>query len=733
MKNKRLYITLFAISIIFLGIGGTFALITTSMTAANITQIKSGNLTMTIDSGNSENVSFVPSECTGENVIKKTITAKAINTSGGKVSFSIGFNITALSDTYKKDTIRYALSTNADSCAVGVVAGGDFKDKSVGEDVWLIKNDYDNITRSGKTYTKTYYLYIWLDKSETEYFEGNISVKLKGSTSNNPNLPVADDYDDGNGTNTLFYQIKSNADKYTRIDFSKTSAQSGTNGIYVTTNTYNGVPVYYYRGNVDNHVLFANYCWRIVRTTETGGVKLIYNGVQKDVYETTIPIEESSYINVTNDATYPYTFDSTTKTWVSTNKTHNATGTITFSVNTAGDYLISYTMSSEVNRDKALFYKNGTKLEEHSGTETGTISLIGLTTSDVIKVEYKKDGSGSRNDDTVTFSIDKTVGEAIKSCNNMGDAATIGKSAFNSSSSSPAEVGYMYGTRYSYKQQTMSSLSGSIVFGNDITYANGTYTLKDTYTLTDVSNWSTEYSTIASKYHYTCFTSSDTCEKVNYINHTGSSTSYYFELSGGKNHLDILKEMLDNSTNENDSVIKTAIDTWYKKNIIDYTSQLEDTVFCNDRSYDVSKGGFDKDHSNSSADVYFSSYQRVMNNKKPTLMCVNNNDKFTVEKSNGNGALDYPVGLLAVDEMMYVGVVTSSNSSFYLYTGQNYWSLSPSTFYGWYASGIALKSTGQLGFDSVGASYGVRPSVSLKSGIMMVSGSGTATDPFIVE
>ena len=42
-------------------------------------------------------------------------------------------------------------------------------------------------------------------------------------------------------------------------------------------------PVYYYKGNVqNNNVLFAGFCWKIVRTTETGGVKIVYNGVQKN-------------------------------------------------------------------------------------------------------------------------------------------------------------------------------------------------------------------------------------------------------------------------------------------------------------------------------------------------------------------------------------------------------------------------------------------------------------------
>jgi uncharacterized repeat protein (TIGR02543 family) len=37
--------------------------------------------------------------------------------------------------------------------------------------------------------------------------------------------------------------------------------------------------IYYYKNqNPDNNVIFGGYCWQIVRTTSTGGVKMIYNG-----------------------------------------------------------------------------------------------------------------------------------------------------------------------------------------------------------------------------------------------------------------------------------------------------------------------------------------------------------------------------------------------------------------------------------------------------------------------
>ena len=55
-------------------------------------------------------------------------------------------------------------------------------------------------------------------------------------------------------------------------------------GVYLVSSTVHDTnPIYYYRGAVtNNNVLFAELCWKIVRTTDTGGVKLIYNGTATD-------------------------------------------------------------------------------------------------------------------------------------------------------------------------------------------------------------------------------------------------------------------------------------------------------------------------------------------------------------------------------------------------------------------------------------------------------------------
>ena len=82
---------------------------------------------------------------------------------------------------------------------------------------------------------------------------------------------------------SLYFDYKEDKSLYRTI---KKRAQ--TDKTYLALYTGEGAdtyanPVYYYKGNVqNNNVLFAGFCWKIVRTTETGGVKIVYNGVQKN-------------------------------------------------------------------------------------------------------------------------------------------------------------------------------------------------------------------------------------------------------------------------------------------------------------------------------------------------------------------------------------------------------------------------------------------------------------------
>ena len=86
-------------------------------------------------------------------------------------------------------------------------------------------------------------------------------------------------YGTSNMTGTLNSKIKADT-LFKGTDANVNFWKTPTTGVYVRSGTENHVnPIYYYRGAVtNNNVFFAGKCWKIVRTTETGGTKLIYNG-----------------------------------------------------------------------------------------------------------------------------------------------------------------------------------------------------------------------------------------------------------------------------------------------------------------------------------------------------------------------------------------------------------------------------------------------------------------------
>ena len=345
-------------------------------------------------------------------------------------------------------------------------------------------------------------------------------------------------------------------------------------------------PVYYYKGNVqNNNVFFAGFCWKIVRTTETGGVKIVYNGVQK----------------------------------------------------------------------------NG-------------------------------------------------------SCNNTGTDSQIGTIAFNNSTGSPADVGYMYNAVYSFTEKNMQSLS-NIIFGNSFTYSNGTYILKDTKT---VATWSSGYNTINNN-HYTCMTTGTTCSSIYYVYNTSSSYAYYITLTNGKSVNDALIEMLyANNVNKNDSKIKNYIDKWYITNLRIYQDKLEDTVFCNDRRI-LNLNGWNPNGGDTTVALQF----KNNDTSNQSLVCTNDTDSFSM--SNTKAKLSYPIGLLSVPELSLAGY----GSSHYFNNGQSVWLDSPIYFNSFFAR-VGGTSSGGFTDDYVFSSRGVRPSVSLKPNTEFTEGDGSFTNPFVI-
>ena len=98
---------------------------------------------------------------------------------------------------------------------------------------------------------------------------------------------------------------------------------------------------------------------------------------------------------------------------------------------------------------------------------------------------------------------------------------------------------------------------------------------------------------------------------------------------------------------------------------------------------------------------------------------------------HGNGALDYPVGLLTIDEANIAGGVWGENYNYYLTTGNWYWTGSPYVYNYGYADVHLVDYAGGLNHYGVDYTYGVRPVINLKSGSLS-KGSGTASNPYEV-
>lgn len=130
------------------------------------------------------------------------------------------------------------------------------------------------------------------DKLPVDDFETiELKVKYKDTstiTSGSYNLSFNIQYNQSNensvdrGT-SLISMMKNQAIINNTIDFTKPSVLNENlngEGLNIIENTENdSYPIYYYRGNINNNnLIFSGFCWKIVRSTENGGTKLIYNG-----------------------------------------------------------------------------------------------------------------------------------------------------------------------------------------------------------------------------------------------------------------------------------------------------------------------------------------------------------------------------------------------------------------------------------------------------------------------
>lgn len=223
-----------------------------------------------------------------------------------------------------------------------------------------------------------------------------------------------------------------------------------------------------------------------------------------------------------------------------------------------------------------------------------------------------------------------------------------------------------------------------------------------------------------------CSQTADTVEigEINYNNSGNLHTNmgYMYGNTSGTTYEEIHE-------NTNSSTVKRLIDNWYEAYLLEYASKIEDTVWCNDRSL-YSGTGIDQ----SAATLYGASGRLTASEVTPSLTC-NANDSFTVSESNGNGKLDYPIGMITVDEVLYAGLSNAYGTNTYLsQIGFNYWTMTPisvSQYGSVYNSKIGNVSAVSLASTSSTSSTGVRPSIALIANTKTRRGDGTEENPYI--
>ncbi len=199
----------------------------------------------------------------------------------------------------------------------------------------------------------------------------------------------------------------------------------------------------------------------------------------------------------------------------------------------------------------------------------------------------------------------------------------------------------------------------------------------------------------------------------------------------------------DAHSNSSNSTIKGVIDSWYNTttNLSELSTKLSHTAgFCGDRSSNTSNSAAPAQIGGTgTTGTYYGAYYRNYEIKTPSFKCTyKGNDLYTTpeDASQGNKKLTYPIGLITADEVAFAGGAHwTVNTSYYLYTNEYYWTMSPYTFgIGGNAFMFYVDPSGKLDYSmgDVNLAWGVRPVINLKADTTVAEGeNGTIDHPYI--
>ena len=476
---------------------------------------------------------------------------------------------------------------------------------------------------------------------------------------------VKEEYDSGSGYVGLY--TGNHKDSFTR--------EATKDIYYYTTVTTDDVT----EGNIlldKTNVLFAGYCWQMIRTTDTGGVKMIYNGIPVD----------GKCENTRSDIS-------------GLNQGYRTTNSFT------GTY--AYGTDYAYDRQTGIFTLSGTiKNTDYTNDK----SVIGMYTckksnaNDTCTTVYYLDEESDTNNYAYSYSYMTTT----------YNYSFMGRIRYNETYNSPAYVGYMYNKLYKHNEIKANTINK---YGVSTTWDGTKYTLNNVLetTLGDYP-----LSSSISSHHYFCLNNSIECNEVGFIYYYLSDTFYYMLLENGvETSNEVLNEMLyADDVNTKDSSIKRFVEEWYSKNLLNYDRYIEETIYCNDRSI-RSLNGWNDNGGNVYQFLFFKEETITSD-----LSCSNVTDQFSVD--NNKAKLKYKIGLASSPEMNLI------NNKIYRNPNVYYWLSSPS-FFNRKEAWMRDIFNGIVSNTYITYDQGVRPVISLAAGVVPSSGTGTMTDPYVIS
>ena len=261
-KNKSMFfIGALILTLLALMFAGTYAFFSLNITGeGNKNEMNAFAGDMEITFNDTSNVSLI-NAYTGES-ITKTFTIE--NTGDATVYYDISFSEVTNNFADPEDLVYTISSTNNGAIVSQTVVPT------------TSNNKLASAVAIDAGVTQSYTLIItFLRTNEDQSDNSNKTFSAKISVE-----PTADDIAGGRiyTSNSLGYAILNNNTVLSSegVDFDG----AAVDGLYYTNSAIDGKTIYYFRGSnaLNNNLIFAGKCWKIVRTTEDFGVRIIYNG-----------------------------------------------------------------------------------------------------------------------------------------------------------------------------------------------------------------------------------------------------------------------------------------------------------------------------------------------------------------------------------------------------------------------------------------------------------------------